>query len=560
MSFLDWMVLGSTLLAIVFYGVYKTYRESRQPEFYIRGDRNTGWWTIGISVMATQASAVTFLSTPGQAFYDGIGFVQFYLGTPLALIIICLAFIPIYHRLNIYTAYEFLQQRFDVRVRIFTAILFLIQRGLAAGITIFAPSIVMSVVLGIPLRLLNFLVGLLVIIYTVLGGTKAVNVTQKQQMLVIMLGMSVIFFLLWHDLAPKMDFSQIIQAAATNKKLNAVDFSIDFKSRYTVWSGLTGGLFLALSYFGTDQSQVQRYLSGKSLKEKQLGLIFNGFLKIPMQFFILFIGVMVFVFCQQEKAPLNFNPEAEKAVLASPYRAEYQKLQADYDRLFSERKLLTSDSLSAMNNRSEMRLRDAAKALIAKASDAVEANDKDYVFIYYVLNRLPAGLIGLLIAVIICAAMSSTSSELNALGATTAMDIYKTLNKERKPPEHYLKSARWFTLLWGGLAILFANFITLAENLIQLVNIVGSVFYGNVLGIFLIAFFLKKIEGRSVFMAALVTQLFIFALFFFLILGKDEPLIGYLWLNVIGCLSVMILSVLLEILIGKRLNRKAVRG
>ena len=337
MGTLDWIILTATLLFIVTYGVWKT-RGSKNVDDYVRGGNDSKWWTIGLSVMATQASAITFLSTPGQAFHDGMGFVQFYFGLPLAMIIICLVFIPIYHRLKVYTAYEFLENRFDLKTRSLAAILFLIQRGLSAGITIYAPSIILSAVLGWDLKTLNIIIGALVIIYTVSGGTKAVNVTQKQQMFIIMGGMFITFFFILGYLPTDITFGKALKIAGASDKLNILDFSFNTKSRYTFWSGITDGLFLALAYFGTDQSQVQRYLSGKSVRESQLGLVFNGIFKIPMQFFILLVGIMVFVFYQYNPSPLNFNPSATKIVMDSPYAEDYKLLQEKHRKLEIQKK------------------------------------------------------------------------------------------------------------------------------------------------------------------------------------------------------------------------------
>ncbi|RAV28224.1 sodium:solute symporter family protein [Sinomicrobium soli] len=560
MERIDWIILYTTLLFIVVYGTWKTKKNSSVKD-YILGNKESKWWTIGLSVMATQASAITFLSTPGQAFHDGMGFVQFYFGLPLAIIVICMVFIPVYHRLKVYTAYEFLEQRFDLKTRTLTAILFLIQRGLAAGITIYAPSIILSAVLGWDLKTLNIIIGTLVIIYTVAGGTKAVNVTQKQQMFVIMSGMFVAFFLILHYLPDDLTFNKALKVAGANDKLDILDFSLDAESRYTFWSGITGGFFLMLSYFGTDQSQVQRYLSGKSIRESQLGLVFNGLLKVPMQFFILLVGVMVFVFYQYHDSPLNFNPAATEAVMNSSYADEYQQLERDHKSLETRKKMAQeyySGVLSVKDyqlvmaakrkikqiNLEERENRARARTLIEKADPAIETNDKDYVFIHFILNNLPTGFIGLLLAVILSAAMSSTASELNALGTITTMDLYKRNRNNSKDDRHYLAASKWFTFLWGAIAILFANFGSLVDNLIQLVNIIGSVFYGNVLGIFLLAFFFRFIRGNAVFWAALITQSIIFFIYYRFVYLEEH--IGYLWLNFIGCVLVILIAILLE--------------
>lgn len=557
LNWIDWAVLITTLLTIVLYGTWQT-RGSKNVKDYLKGGNTSKWWTIGLSVMATQASAITFLSTPGQAFNDGMGFVQFYFGLPIAMIIICMVFIPLYYRLNVYTAYEFLENRFDLKTRTLTAILFLIQRGLAAGITIFAPAIILSVVLGWDLLTLNIVIGFLVIIYTVSGGTKAVNVTQKHQMIVIFIGMLVAFFIIVDKLPQDITFSKALDIAGASGKMTILDFSFNLNNRYTFWSGIIGGTFLMLSYFGTDQSQVQRYLSGKSVKEMQLGLIFNGLLKVPMQFFILLVGVMVFVFYQFNEAPLNFNPTATELVLNSEYGSDFQKLQEAQQENFKDKQLLIdnfvatnsseNDSESiALANESNTKIRNQAKLLIDKAAEKqnikVESNDKDYVFIYFILNNLPRGLIGLLLAVILSAAMSSTSSELNALGSTTTIDLYKR-NTSEKTEEQMVKASKWFTFAWGIMAISVACIANLFENLIQLVNIIGSIFYGNVLGIFLIAFFFKLIKGRAVFISALMTQVIVIGLFF---LNQYEFInLPFLWLNFVGCIVAIIFAMIID--------------
>ncbi len=549
MATLDWVVLLVTLLFIVIYGSWKT-KGSKNVKDFIKGGSEAKWWTIGLSVMATQASAITFLSTPGQAFHSGMGFVQFYFGLPLAMIIICMVFIPIYHRLNVYTAYEYLESRFDLKTRSLAAILFLIQRGLAAGITIFAPAIILSAVLGWDLLTLNIIIGVLVIIYTVSGGTRAVSVTQKQQMGIIFIGMFAAFFIILSYLPQDISFSKAIAIAGAGGKMKVLDFSFDLNNRYTIWTGFLGGTFLMLSYFGTDQSQVQRYLSGKSVRESQLGLLFNGFLKVPMQFFILLVGVMVFVFYQFNISPLNFNPAATGAVMNSEFAQEYTELNDQHIATLEQKKILqidfaehpenleVQDQIKALQAK-ELENREAAKELILKADPSKEVNDKDYVFIHFILNNLPRGLIGLLLAVILSAAMSSTASELNALAATTTMDLYKRNDKKERDDMYYVTVTKWFTLGWGILAILIASIANLFDNLIQLVNIIGSIFYGNILGIFLIAFFIKYIRGNAVFIAALITQALIIGVF-------AMDVLPYLWLNLLGCVLVIALAILIQ--------------
>ena len=552
MQQIDWFILIGTLLFIVLYGTYKS-RGSKNVTQYLKGGSDSRWWTIGLSVMATQASAITFLSTPGQAFHSGMGFVQFYFGLPIAMVIICLVFIPIYHRLKVFTAYEYLETRFDLKTRTLTAILFLIQRGLAAGITIFAPAIILSAVLGWNLVMLNIIIGVLVIIYTVSGGTKAVSVTQKQQMAIIFGGMFVAFLLILNYLPLDITFTKALEIAGASGKMEILDFSFDFNNKYTFWSGIIGGTFLALSYFGTDQSQVQRYLSGKSMKEMQLGLIFNGLLKIPMQFFILLVGVMVFVFYQFNSSPLHFNPSAVNDVLNSPYAAQYQDLQDKKNTLeiaIKEQQL----NYAVLDNQGqkqtvlldikalqeqEDQLRISSKELIKKANPKAETNDKDYVFIHFILNNLPRGLIGLLLAVILSAAMSSTASELNALGSTTTIDLYRRNNQGRSD-KHYLMASKSFTMLWGIIAIGVACVANLFENLIELVNIIGSIFYGNVLGIFLLAFFFSYVKSRAVFIAAIITQGIIVYIWWI-------DLMPYLWLNVVGATLVIAIAFILQV-------------
>ena len=551
MHTIDWIILVSTLLLIVIYGTIKT-RGAKSSEDYIKAGNQAKWWTIGLSVMATQASAITFLSTPGQAFHDGIGFVQFYFGIPLAIIIVCMVFIPMYHKLKVYTAYEYLESRFDLKTRTLTALLFLIQRSLSAGITIFAPAIILSSVLGWDLTMLNIIIGLLVIIYTVSGGTKAVNYTQKYQMGIIFTGLIISLFVIISLLPDNVNFKSAIDIAGINSKLEVLDFSFDLENRYTIWSGLLGGTFLMMSYFGTDQSQVQRYLSGKSLKEMQLGMIFNGILKIPMQFFILFIGVMVFVFYQFNSSPINFNPQSVEVVTNSIYEKEYNSLEKQLNIIFDEKQNQINNYLSgnydAKYGLSELELKEKelrknAKSLITLASKEknikVETNDKDYVFITFILNNLPKGLIGLLLAVILSAAMSSTSSEINALATTTAIDIYKR-NKKNVTDQEVLKYTKIFTFVWGIIAIAIASIAYLADNLIQLVNIIGSIFYGNVLGIFLIAFFLKFIKSNAIFIGAIITQIII-------IYGWYNDWMPFLWLNLFGCLVVIAISSALQL-------------
>jgi Na+/proline symporter len=562
MQLFDWLILIITLMFIVIYGAWKT-KGSKNVEDFILNNNETPWHIVGLSVMATQASAITFLSTPGQAYHDGMGFVQFYFGLPIAMVVICVTFIPLYHKYKVYTAYEYLEKRFDLKTRSLAAILFLFQRGLGTGLTIYAPAIILSALLGWNLTYMNIVIGVLVIIYTFSGGTKAVNVTQKQQMFVIMSGMFITFFLILHYLPNDMTFASALHIAGANDKMNIVNFSFDPEEKYTFWSGITGGFFLALAYFGTDQSQVGRYLSGRSVKESQMGLIMNGLLKVPMQFFILLTGVMVFVFFQFNPVPLNFNPNNKAMIEKSAYKGEYNALEKKLDNLSEDKKvinLLYIDQLNqdydnpilrkeliALSNK-EKDLRDRAKEIILKADKNSETNDKDYVFFHFILNYLPKGLIGLLLAVIISAAMSSTAAGLNALASTTAIDIYKRNITTVKSDRHYLHATKFFTLLWGIIAILFACVGTLFENLIQLVNIIGSIFYGTVLGIFLVGFYIKNVQSKAVFYSAVMSQITIFIIYYYAIYiyPSGQEKLGYLWLNFIGAMLTIFISLLLQ--------------
>jgi len=566
----DWIVMLGTLFGIVAYGVWKT-RHVRSVQSYLLGDRDLPWWTIGLSIMATQASAITFLSTPGQAYFDGMRFAQFYFGLPIAMVVLSVFVLPIYYRLKVYTAYEYLENRFDLRTRTLTALLFLVQRGLAAGLTIYAPAIILSTILQWPLTLTTLFIGLLVIIYTVAGGTKAVSVTQKQQMIVILTGMFIAAILLVWQLPEEVLFGDAVGLAGKLGKLNVVSFEFDLSDRYNFWSGMLGGVFLFLSYFGTDQSQVQRYLSGKSLTESRLGLLFNGILKVPMQFLVLFVGVLVFVFFQFQKPPLHFNSANVEKLEASSLAGEYAALEDRYGEVFDRRQQEVRTLMQALRQDDEQavrasqsrlsglegeveHLRQEAAQLIEEEDPLAKTNDKDYVFITFVVNYLPVGLVGLLLAVIFSAAMSSTASELNALATTTVVDIYRRSFVKDQSDRHYLNASKLFTILWGVIALIFATTADLFENLIQAVNIIGSLFYGVILGVFMVAFFMKQIGSRAVFLAALVGELIVLALF---LLNRFEPeltlfgytfvlKIAYLWLNLIGCLLVMALSWLFQ--------------
>lgn len=560
MSSLDWLVLFGTLGFIVGYGVYKT-RGQHSMEGYLKGNNDMKWWTIGLSIMATQASAITFLSTPGQAYADGMRFIQFYFGLPLAMVILSITFVPMFYKLKVYTAYEFLESRFDLKTRLLAAGLFLVQRGLAAGITIYAPSIILSTLLGWSLGATNILIGTLVIIYTMSGGTKAVSVTQKQQMAVMMGGMILAGIFVVRYLPEGIGFTDAMHVAGKMGKLDVVDFSFDLSDRYNFWSGMTGALFLFLSYFGTDQSQVQRYISGRSLKESRLGLMMNGLLKVPMQFIILFIGAMVFVFFQFNEAPVFFNKVQLENVKASEYAAEVEALEAEHSQVFSTKEQVLLDLTQAVRAGDEgaiarlktealaleektKSIHDQVAGLIAANDPEAETNDKDYVFMTFVMNNLPVGLVGLLFAVIFSAAMSSTASELNALASTTTVDVYKRTLRKDASDNHYVTSGKAFTLLWGIIAIFFATYLSLFENLIQAVNLLGSLIYGTILGIFVVAFYLKWVKSRAVFIAAIISQASVGLIHY---LGTEGVLeIGYLWYNAIGCGLVMLLGILIE--------------
>jgi SSS family solute:Na+ symporter len=556
MSTLDWLVLAGTLVAIVGYGMWRA-RGGGTTADYLHGGYRDDWATIGLSVMATQASAITFLSTPGQAYQDGMRFVQFYFGLPLAMVALSVAFVPRFYRLKVFTAYEYLETRFDLKTRQLTALLFLLQRGLSAGITIYAPAIILSKVLGWSLNLTNVAIGGLVIAYTVAGGTRAVTQTQKQQMVVMLGGMVVAFFVIVHrlgELPGGPSFPDAVRIAGTLGKLNIIDASFDPGNRYTLWTGLTGGFFLAMSYFGTDQSQVQRYLSGRSVTESRLGLLFNGLLKVPMQALILFVGVMVFVFHQFTPTPVFFNESELRRVYDTPHAGEMRRLEGAHGdasatirralaRLHAARELPSPDAAAVTAAEGALkaavaadgRIRDEARALIGRALPRGETKDADYVFLSFVMANLPRGLIGLLLAVIFCAAMSSTASELSALGQCTLVDFYQRSWRREATDAHYLRAAKLFTAGWGVLAVVFAASAALLDNLIQAVNILGSLFYGTILGVFLVGFFARKVRGTAMFAAAIVSELVVFLVWL-------TTSIGFLWFNVIGCAAAVALA------------------
>ncbi|MBP1767410.1 MAG: Na+/solute symporter [Candidatus Aminicenantes bacterium] len=558
---LDWILLGAFLGFVAVYGIWKT-RGKKDMRGYFLADKETPWYLITISIMATQASAITFLSTPGQAYVDGMRFVQFYFGLPVAMVILSITAVPIYHKLKVYTAYEFLEQRFDLKNRTLGSILFLIQRGLAAGFTILAPALIISVILGWDFRLTIFLVGGLVILYTASGGTEAVYKTHLLQLSIVLAGMAAALFMVFHKLPPDISFSNALQVAGKLDRLNAVNFAFDWKDRYNFWSGLIGGGFVALSYFGTDQSQVQRYLTGKSIAQSRLGLLANGVVKVPMQFIILFIGAMIFVFYQFVTPPLFFNPVETAQVKNSAYGEAYSKLETDHERLSREKQAQLRDMLDAIDagkdedqamvleklrqtRESEAAIRRGAIELIKKQDPLAETNDTNYIFLSFVTRFLPAGLVGLILAAILSASMSASAAELNALASVTVIDIYKRLGRRNATDRHYLLVSRLATAFWGLYAIAFAQFANHLGSLIEAVNIMGSLFYGTILGIFLIAFYFKRIGGHATFVAAIIAELTVLTCYFF----TEIP---YLWFNVIGCVLLIVLAGLLNPLLGGR--------
>jgi solute:Na+ symporter, SSS family len=555
MSTIDWVVMLGFLLFIVAYGTWKS-RGSKNVKEFLLANRAAPWYTVALSIMATQASAITFLSTPGQAYVDGMRFVQFYIGLPIAMIILSITAVPLYHKLNVYTAYEYLENRFDLKNRALGSILFLIQRGLAAGFTILAPALIISAIVGWQLDLTIIMIGILVIIYTASGGTGAVNKTHLLQMTVVFFGMIAAFFMIFKLLPDNVSFIDAAHVAGKMGKLNTIDFSFNLSDRYTFWSGLLGGTFLALSYFGTDQSQVQRYLSGSSVTQSRMGLLINGILKVPMQFFILFVGAMVFVFYQFVAPPLFFNPVEERSVKSGAYATEYQHVEEQYNQVHDEKQRSVNDLISALDQNddqlvaeSKMKinqlqkksdlLKQSARNLVKKNNPFSDGNDTNYIFLSFVLGFLPAGLIGLVLAAILSASMSSTSAELNALASTSVIDIYQRMIKKEGTDRHYLIASKLTTIFWGLIAISFALFANRLGSLIEAVNILGSLFYGTILGIFLIAFYIKRVGGNATFTAACIAEVIVLLCFFY----TDIP---YLWFNVIGCVVLVLIALILQ--------------
>jgi solute:Na+ symporter, SSS family len=563
MNYLDWVVLFVTITFIVLYGTWKT-RKTQTAEGYLRADNSQRWWMMGISVMATQASAITFLSTPGQAVEDGMRFIQFYFGLPLAMVIISVTIIPIYYKLKVFTAYEYLESRFDLKTRILAATLFLILRGLSAGITLFAPALVLSTILRWPISLTTILIGTLVIIYVVSGGTKAVSLTQRQQMAVIMSGMILAGILALNMLPENLSFNETFQVAGEMGKLNLINLEFNLDDRYNIWSGLIAGTFLSLSYFGTDQSQVARYLGGASISESRLGLIFNGLLKIPMQFLILFIGVLVYVFYLFNQPPVFHNQVLMERALQTENSQQIQVLQQEYNVIYGDKRKAVDELVVAIEKndqtsiedasgrvkafqRAEVAVRDSVRSEIAEAIPGAKTQDRDYIFLNFVLNNLPNGIIGLLLAVMFSAAMSSMASELNALASTTSVDLYKRLFNPAAESRILLNASRMFTAAWAILAMVFAMLASFAENLIQFVNIVGSLFYGTILGIFLCAFYFKRLKGTAVFWAGIISEFIILYCYAF-------TEIAFLHYNIIGCACVIAIAHLIQIGAGRSLK------
>jgi SSS family transporter len=561
MSLIDWVVLLLTLLGIAVYGIYKS-RGTKNIEGYLLADRKLPWYHVGFSVMATQASAITFLSAPGQAFSDGMRFVQFYFGLPLAMVVLCITFIPAFHKLNVYTAYEYLEKRFDLKTRSLTAFLFLLQRGLSTGITIYAPAIVLSTILKIDITYTTVLMGGIVILYTISGGTKAVSFTQLFQMAVIFSGLIVAAIMVVYKLPYDVSFSDSLHIAGSLGKMNLIDTTFDWNNRYNIWSGIIGGFFLQLSYFGTDQSQVGRYLTGSSVTQSRLGLVMNGLIKIPMQFFILMIGILVFTFYQYHEPPIFFNPVETNKIEQSEYNSDYQKIKSDYSVLHQEKiaslnyfvKALHSNDQTQIAtakiqlNAAEQKLqacRKGATDLMLKHNAKADVNDSNYVFLTFVMNFLPVGMIGLIIAIIFLASMGSTASGLNSLAGTFIVDFYKRIIKKDNQEINYLKASRWATFVWGAFCIVVALYASRLGNLIEAVNILGSLFYGTILGIFLVAFYVKHVQSQAVFIAACIAEVFI-------IIAWQMDLMAFLWLNVLGCILVVGIAIILQIVLPNK--------
>jgi len=559
MSVVDWSVLVLTIVLVVLYGVYKG-RTTKDIDGYFRSSKQLRWYMVMLSVIGTQASAVTFLSGPGQAYSDGMRFVQYYFGLPLAMLVLCITFVPIFHKLNVYTAYEFLEKRFDKKTRSFTAFLFLLSRGLSTGISIYAPAIILSSVLGWNIYVTNVLMGGIVILYSISGGARAVAYTQQLQLVIIFSGLFLAAYLLIDMMPQGIGLGEAISIGQDLGKMNVIttgmtDQGFDWSDRFNIISGVIGGFFLALSYFGTDQSQVGRYLSGSSIKESRIALIMNGIVKIPMQFFILFIGVLVFVFYMFNSSPLFFNQLAIDKLKTTAYHDQVVALEQEHKVISLEKQALLndikgeeqavySDALHGIQQKeSVLRLR--VKKMVKESGILVENADTNYVFIRFVMDHMPKGLIGLLIAVIFLAAWGSISAALNSLSASTLIDFHKQYINANPSEAEAFKLSRMYTLFWGIFCIIFAQFATNLGSLIEAVNILGSWFYGVMLGIFLVAFYLKKVQGNAVFYAAILGEIVVISMYAF-------TNIGWLWLNAIGAIAVVVFAVAAELALGKK--------
>jgi len=561
MSTTDWIVLFCTLLLIVAYGVYKS-SGIRNIDGYLLGNKSLPWYHVALSVMATQASAITFLSAPGLAYSSGMSFVQFYFGLPLAMIVLSISFVPMFHRLRVFTAYEFLEKRFDVRTRAFTALLFLIQRGLSTGITIYAPAIILSSILQINVVYTTLFIGTLVVLYTVYGGTKAVSYTQLLQMAIIFGGLVTAGVLVIYMLPADIGLVKALHIAGKSGKANAIDLSFDWNNQYTLWSGLIGGFFLQLSYFGTDQSQVGRYLTGSSIRDSRIGLLMNGLLKVPMQFSILLIGILVFAFYQYNSPPIFFNKYELHKIEQSRYAAQVDELKAEHKQIFDEKQeqihrltaALESDDEAVISDvRSQLQQADVrAKEVRAdlvelmQENDAfADTNDNNYIFLTFVTENFPRGLIGLLVAIVFMASMGATASAINSLASTTVIDIYKRFVNKAGTERGYLSASRAFTFVWGIFCVAIALYASKLGNLLEAVNILGSLFYGTILGIFIVAFYVKRAGGRAVLTAAILTEILVVSLWWF-------DVMAFLWLNLVGCLGVVMFALIFQ---GRRHHR-----
>jgi SSS family solute:Na+ symporter len=558
---LDWLVLGGALAFVVGYGVYKGRRQC-DMNAYVLADRKLQWPTIALSIMATQASAITFLSTPGQAYADGMRFLQIYLALPIAMVILSVTAVPIYHRLKVYTAYEYLETRFGVWTRSLTALLFLLQRGVSTGFTIYAPSLIVSVLLGWNIHWTNVIIGALVIGYTTFGGNKAVSWTHMHQMLIILGGMTVALIIAVRSIPADIGFGEAVLVAGRMGRLNAIDFSFDLTNKYNFWSGMIGGFFLMLSYFGTDQSQVQRYLTGRDVTESRLGLLFNGLVKVPMQFFILFVGAMVFVFYQFIAPPLFFNTTERARIGASRYAADYERLEEQHRQNFIAKRTAIRQLVSAMrvhddaaSNAATASVRtfqaqdalthNAAADLLRKNDPKADTSDTNYIFLSFVIRFLPAGVVGLVLAAIFCASMSSTASALNSLASTSVVDIYRRLLAKNETEGSYVSMSRWMTVFWGVFSIVFAEVISNVGSLVELVNVVGSLFYGTILAVFLLAFYTREVSGTATFLGAILGEAAVVYCAIF-------TSMAYLWWNVVGCLVSILAALVIEKMLPAR--------